>query len=213
MTPDLIYKDHFTNFNKKSLLTPFKEAMDGFKIYCNPIGAETILITTGIGKINAAQATAFGISVFNPSSVVNIGLCGSLKTDLYHIGDMVSVCSLFQHDFYIPFKGKEFDSLFDIIDLDISATAANSELSGYSVVKLATGDSFIDNKDSKHELSQIADVVDMEGYAIARTCQIFKKKLMMYKVVSDGSDERSELEFDKIKEKYELQVGLLLDSI
>lgn len=138
------------------------------------------LLITGIGKVRAATAltrelTAALAGTAPPvTDVVNIGTAGALHA--HHAG-------LFQPS--------------TVIEHDISSAALRTM--GYDIVDthhfdgdgsvLATGDTFIADPRVRDELSRRADLVDMEGAAIAHVCAEFGVALTLVKVVSDGADE------------------------
>lgn len=186
---------YFKDINSKLLPYSFSKICDKINVYLNP-DCKIGLIVTGIGKVNASAAMFYGCSVFNPKEVVNIGMCGSLKS-IHRISNVVNIKKVFQYDAYIPFEDKEFSMIMDHIEIDPTGVyTLNKDIDyEYNHVVLATGDSFIEEQDEKQKLSEIADVVDMEGYAIARICQVFETKLKMFKVVSDDSSKNSKFQF------------------
>lgn len=146
------------------------------------VPAGTRLLITGIGKVAAATAltrelTAAQVGTTGPvSEVINIGTAGALHDR--HSG------------LFLPST---------VIEHDISGAALRAM--GYDVVDthhfdgdgsvLATGDTFIADVAARDELGRRADLVDMEGAAIAHVCAAFGVGLTLVKVVSDGADERA----------------------
>lgn len=69
-------------------------------------GQEFVVSRTGIGTINAASATALGITLFHPGAVVNQGLAGAHSEHL-HVGDIVIGSSCVHiHDLEMPPRGR-----------------------------------------------------------------------------------------------------------
>ena len=71
----------FLNLESKMFGNYFFRMSDMIKIYMSP-GKQHALVVTGIGKTNAAMVSAYAIEVLNPTDIINIGLCGSLRKDL-----------------------------------------------------------------------------------------------------------------------------------
>ncbi|MFE3543466.1 nucleosidase [Nocardia sp. NPDC059177] len=134
------------------------------------------VLLTGMGKVNAAAALAAVLGRGDlPSAVVNLGTAGALSAvgpDVYEVGTVV------QHD------------------LD---TAALRALTGESYglplkltdegPTLATGDSFIADSSARERLAARADLVDMEGYALAHVSLRAQVPVRLVKHVSDSADE------------------------
>lgn len=205
---------NFPHLNLQMFGNSFHRMSDIFRIYMNGLTSEIALVVTGVGKVHSAAATAYAISILNPTEIMNIGLCGSLKPDKYMQGDVMNVTHVFQYDAYIPIRSPEFDVLMDKIDLHapIKKTINHDECE-YPHVTLSSGDRFIDDEESRIELSQIAEIVDMEGYAIARVCEMFNKKLRIFKIISDSASEEATSEFTDFIEIYGEKVLQLLDRI
>jgi adenosylhomocysteine nucleosidase len=204
----------FTGIDKRMFGPSFNKICDKLPIYMSGSGNDVVLIITGVGKVNASIAASYALSIINPSEVVNIGMCGSLKPELHKQGQIVSIKEVFQHGVYIPLKGIQFEYLMDKIDLElpINKRISNDEIE-FNEVVLATGDSFIDDIRTLLELSKKADVVDMEGYSFARVCQIYSVKLKIYKMISDSSNSEACDDFKKSLEIYDEKINNLLNRI
>lgn len=135
------------------------------------------LLITGIGKVATALSLTRRLAdVSAPvSEVINIGTAGSLHD--HHSG------------LYLPST---------VIEHDISADALKAM--GYPVVDrwqlpdgdgtvLASGDTFVADPVHRERLARQADLVDMEGAAIAHVCAAHQVRCRMVKVVSDSADE------------------------
>lgn len=206
--------DMFPKIDKKMFGINFSKTCDKIPIYMSGSGMDVVLIVTGVGKVNASLSTSYALCFFNPMEIINIGMCGTLKPEIHKPGHIVLVRETFQHDSYIPVRGVQFEYLMDKIDLFLPIIKSVSrELMEFNEVVLATGDSFIDDKDLFNELSKISDVVDMEGYAIARVCQVYSLKLRMYKVISDSADKNAATDFKKSYVVYSETIKNLLHRI
>ena len=71
------------------LKTPSEIIRGGFQFWKGTIAENPVVLSrTGIGMVNAAAATARGITYFAPSVVLNQGLAGAQTAEL-HVGDIV----------------------------------------------------------------------------------------------------------------------------
>ena len=128
---------------------------------------------SGLGKINAAIKSVEIIKSYNPKKIINYGSCGAINTELSGI---IKVNKFYQHDIDCTPLGFErgitpYDNIQEIVF---------EESQGYSC---ASGDYFVSDKNTIS-----SDVVDMEAYAIAKTCKIFDVRFDCYKYISDNAD-------------------------
>lgn len=158
------------------------------------------VLVTGIGKIRSAAALAACLASYEaagglPSAVVNIGTAGALRG---HMLGVHRVETVLLHDFS-HFAVRKITGMDEYPPLHVgprddegaegkpgAATAA----SGNGVV-LATGDTFVADSAVRDALAEQADLVDMEGYAIAQVAHDFGVPVELIKHVSDAADETS----------------------
>lgn len=112
------------------------------------------LIFTGVGKVNAAIHTTQAIIEYQPDLVVNVGTCGSNRSDLSGLLEF----GIFHN------KDDNF----------------NNEIIVFDSLKytIKTSDSF------QYNIGE-ADAVDMESFAIAKTCKVYNVKFRCFKYISD----------------------------
>lgn len=133
------------------------------------------VLIMGPGKVNAAMSVARVLAGGQrPSVVINLGTAGALRPGLsgtHEIGmvlqhdfDSASLRALTGHTFGPPI-GLDSDGLV-----------------------LATGDVFVSSPTMRSTLAQRADLVDMEGYAVAAAAQQFGVPVRIVKHVSDSAD-------------------------
>jgi adenosylhomocysteine nucleosidase len=144
------------------------------------------VLLTGIGKVNAAAALARTLaSGPAPSLVVNLGTAGALCAGLSGIH---VVRSVMQHDL-------DTDLLLDLTGVaygaPITLAADGTDGASQSGVVLASGDAFISDATVRDALARQADIVDMEGYAIAAAAKDAGVPVSMVKHVSDEADEHA----------------------
>lgn len=135
------------------------------------------LVITGLGKTAAAAATTRALmSVADPTglTVVNIGTAGALHD---HLEGLHEPGTVLNHD----------------IDAAVIRSLGYDprerlELGGDPLV-LATGDVFVADPDVRARLAERADLVDMEGYAVAWAAGELGVPVRLVKHVSDRADE------------------------
>ena len=139
---------------------------------------EADVVLTGIGKVSAALSVTKAIAERRPSFVLNVGTAGALHDDLegaFTIGRVVE--HDLDHRFLRGLTGE--DSVGEVV------------LDPDEPITLATGDAFVSHPDLRAELATRAHLVDMEGFAVARACQVAGVPCRMVKVVSDTASEEA----------------------
>ena len=151
---------------------------------------------TGVGKVNAGITAGRLIEKYNPKVVWNFGTVGgiSVSSGIHEIKNFVQrdmLCCEMGFDLgQTPFEEEKVISFGDSID-DMCCS---------------TGDNFVSDTSV---LDIIADVVDMEAYAIAKACKQADVKFKCFKYVSDQADENASEEWTKTVadgEKYYMNV-------
>ena len=126
---------------------------------------------TGVGKINASLVAARLIERYKPKRVFNFGTAGGITVD--HGG--IYKCTTFsQRDIY-PSGCLVGEDLIELITPIVI---------GEGGLHLSTGDNFVKDPTEANG----ADLVDMEGYAIAKACKSAGVEFICYKYVSDRAD-------------------------
>lgn len=136
------------------------------------------VVYTGIGKVNAALTAMDVIHKTRCKVIINLGSAGSGK---FKTHDLVEISSFVQRDMDIsPLGFKVGETPFDPIPGAIDLIPYFPELpSGVC----STGDNF------EVGTSKLpADVVDMEGYALAKVCRKMGVQLISLKYITDGAD-------------------------
>lgn len=134
------------------------------------------VLITGAGKVNAAIGVtrALATAPAPPSEIINLGTAGALRPGLsgtHQIGLVL------QHDLDSPalksLTGKSFGEPLHLADRGLT---------------LATGDVFVADPVLQQALARHADLVDMEGYAVAAAAAAFGVPVRIVKHVSDMAD-------------------------
>ncbi|MEV7602736.1 nucleosidase [Kitasatospora sp. NPDC089797] len=131
------------------------------------------VLLTGIGKVNATAALATVLARGErPSEVINLGTAGALRTGWAGIHHVVQVI---QHDL-------DTEVLHSLTGRSYGAPLVVGKGDG---PVLATGDLFVDSPEAKQRLAEHADLVDMEGYAVAAVAHRAGVPVRLVKYVSD----------------------------
>lgn len=140
------------------------------------LGDRLPLLITGVGKVRAAVAVSSLLAVARPSVVVNIGTAGGLRHGLDGVHEVGTVI---QHDF-----------ADEAIERTTGISFGPPIVLGHGRT-LATGDVFVQGGPTRDALAAKADLVDMEGYAVAAACRAADVPVRLVKLVSDDADEHA----------------------
>ncbi|MEV8099564.1 nucleosidase [Kitasatospora sp. NPDC085879] len=138
------------------------------------LGDRLPVLLTGIGKINSTAALATVLAQgARPAEVVNLGTAGALRPGL--AGTTHEIARVLQHDIDTPvlreLTGRSYGAPIDLTD-GVGPT-------------LATGDLFVSDPAARERLAAQADLVDMEGYALATVARRAGVPVRLVKYVSD----------------------------
>jgi len=150
-------------------------ALEEEATHLHPLGLP--ILVTGAGKVNAAVAVATTIGEQRPSSLINLGTAGALRSGLN--GSHV-IARVTQHDL-------DDAALFSLTGLHFGEpleTAAEG-------LTLTTGDAFISDPAARDRLAEHADLVDMEGYALVRAATAARIPITLVKQVSDEAGDEA----------------------
>jgi len=127
---------------------------------------------SGVGKIKAALSTERLIIAYKPRIIINIGSCGLLNST-YNIFDIVNIKEVIEGDHF--WSGTK---VFPTILLNPIGDFIPK-------ARLVTQDHPIESKDERDRWSKLADLCDMEGYAVAKTCMDHSISCHLVKGVTD----------------------------
>lgn len=142
------------------------------------------VLYTGLGKVNAALCLARKLAVLRaqgslPSLVVNFGTAGSRT---FPTGSVVACRQFVQRDMDVTGLGFALgETPFETIPATLSFPPVFKDL---SEGVCGTGDRFETGASGLH-----CDVIDMEGYALAKACLAEGVPFACAKFISDGADE------------------------
>lgn len=128
------------------------------------------ILVTGVGKLCAASSLSAVLARRRPSRILNLGTAGALRPGL--IGTHV-VGRVVQHDF-------DDETIFSL-----TGNRFGEPIEFGPGPVLASGDVFVSGGAARAQLAERADLVDMEGYAVARVGRNFGLDVTLVKEVSD----------------------------
>lgn len=132
-----------------------------------------ILLVCGMGKEAAARATRYLLEHYSVTVVINVGLCGALDA-AFPPGTLLRVTAVCDGDDTV---GR------NVIPCDVQ------RFPDLPAVTLASVDEAVFDVQRRTLLAQSAQVVDMEGVAIAQECAARGVRCTMLKGVSDNADD------------------------
>lgn len=141
------------------------------------------VLFTGVGKVNAAIALTRTLLEHRASGrllagVVNFGTAGSRR---FSAGSLVACTEFLQRD--MDASGLGFAPGVTPFDDAPASIRFPSPFTGIPAANCGTGDSFDTGKHAGRY-----DVVDMEAFALARTCLTFGTAFACSKYITDGAD-------------------------
>lgn len=184
------------------------EEKAGMKFCCGTLsGKDTVIVRSGIGKVNAAVCTQILCDDFNVTAVINTGIAGSLDAAI-DIGDIVLSSDVLHHDMDATGFGyplgqiPRMDTLSFKADAELIKTAeecCRAELPnvGVHVGRVVSGDQFISDKAVKERIiSNFGGMcTEMEGAAIAQTAYVNEVPFLIVRAISDKADDSATVDY------------------
>ena len=133
-------------------------------------------LVTGVGKVRAACATTWAALTHSPGIILNVGTAGALRTGSLAADVVHEIGRVIQHDL----NGRAIAALTG------DDPAPPIVLAGVGPT-LATGDRFISSPEARDRLAGHADLVDMEGYAVAASARLLHVPVRLAKIISDDA--------------------------
>lgn len=175
---------------------------DPFTIYYFEKNGKGIYVAhSSAGIIDSSLCTQILIARYKVDTVLNYGVVGALS-DKLNVGELLVVDRVVKHDIDFSFEGSPIGTYTDVGEPYFYASKNINEIAvkcGAKSVTLASGDQFIADRTKKDYLRESfdADICDMEGAGIARTCYKYKTPFFMVKCISDTLNGGGVKEFDK----------------
>ncbi len=169
-------------------------ALRGFS-YCKGHfqGVEWIVMTSSVGKVNAALATQLLILEESPDLIVNVGVAGGLGSEL-SLHDVVVATELVHHD--VSRRQQEtfypFQSVYPTDRVFLEKIRKKVRDARYG--RVVSGEGFIRRLEDRMQIMSRFDplCVEMEGAAVAQTAYIHGIPFLSIRAISDFADERAQ---------------------
>lgn len=193
-------------------------------------GKKTVVVKSGIGKVNAARCTQILIDNFHPDYIINSGIAGGIDASL-SVGDIIIGEELVQHDFDVTAFGHakgylctgERDDVPTVFRSDkklvylLESSAKEAGGSGkVRTGRIASGDIFVADRTLKESISHEfkAAAAEMEGAAIAQTAAYADIPFVVLRVISDQADGKAAESFETFeKQTAELSSAVIQNLI
>lgn len=188
-------------------------------------GQETVVVRSGVGKVNMAVCTQILVDVYEVDMLINTGIAGGLHPDI-HVGDIVISSDAIQHDVDVTGRGFEpgvipmmeksvFKADPELIDMAREACEiVNNEVQCF-VGRVATGDRFISDNELKKDIFRRFGGVcaEMEGAAMAQVAALNKIPFLIIRAISDNADDSAVVVSEKFEEQAIIHTVKLLAAM
>ena len=176
-------------------------------------GHSVALLRCGVGKVASVVAVTAALAI-EPRCVISVGSAGALHAG-YRVGDVLLAEGVLQHDFAaaeadgfrlfgygadIPSKGNPLlvaDP--ELVTAAFNAATPTTTRLGITLRRgrIATGDWFVADQKIRDAIAQrsSADLVEMEGAAIAYAARTHGIPWLVIRSVSDSGDGQADLSF------------------
>ena len=170
-------------------------------------GKETVVVRSGIGKVNAAICAQILADRFHADILINTGIAGSLDAQI-DIGDMVISTDAVEHDMDASVFG---DPVGQVPRMDTFSFPADERLAELAkkvnekinpdihtwTGRVVSGDQFVSSAEKKDRLVQLfgAKCTEMEGAAIAHAAYLNKISCVIIRVISDKADNSATMDY------------------
>ena len=155
------------------------------------------IIYTGVGKVNATGQLTERLHSSHlhylppmPKLVINYGTAGSRELP---IGELVDCTKFIQRDMNVtglgfmkgqtPFE-KEVPIILDYDHVKFNPIGKK--------LRCGTGDNFVQDS-----MGSYSDVYDMEAYALAKVCFVYKVDFISFKYITDNANEHSPKDWEE----------------
>jgi len=191
---------------RDAIIDPRVETIFGCDVVAGSLDGHPVLLArSGVGKVNAALATAAMVQA-GAGCLVFVGVAGAIVPSL-KVGDAVIATELIQHDVDIsmfghplgvvggePAGGTPDEGLADRL---VRACRAIGVEPAKGVI--ASGDQFISSPERATAIaSQFGAIaVEMEGAAVAQACRQIGLPFAVLRWISDAADAKATIDFSE----------------
>lgn len=178
---------------------------------------DTIMVYSGVCKVNAAIATQLLIDFFHVDAIINAGVAGGIDSNIQLFDTIISERMVY-HDVsddilteYHPWLESNYffaDPALLAIAREYSSTAMYPVLFG----TMATGEQFIDDENRDKINQKYAPLsVDMETTSIAHVCHVNRIPFLSVRTITDTFTHKGMENFEKNCEvASEISAGIAL---
>lgn len=197
---------------KAAMENPEITTIAGMEFYKGTIGGkETVVVRSGIGKVNAGICVQILVDRFGVTGIVNTGIAGSLRAEI-NIGDMVLCTDAVQHDMEATAFGYPVGQIpqMDVFSFEADEKLRNLAMEcckrvnpeiGVYAGRVLTGDQFIAGKEKKAWLTETFGgyCCEMEGAAIAQAAHLNQVPFLIVRAISDKADDSASMDYPEFE--------------
>ncbi len=172
-----------------------EENVAGLHIFTGEMhGKRVVVCQSGMGKVAAGAACQVLVTKYGIDAIINSGIAGNM-TSKVGIGDVVLSDTVLYHDAEISMIKQHYPYLERYTGdrglLAAASRACEETGTGYIAGKIATGDRFIGDSETKKAIREACspDCVEMEGAAIAHIAAKNDIPFIIIRAMSDNADE------------------------
>lgn len=176
-----------------------------------------VAIKSGIGKVNAAAATAYLIANKKADMVLNAGLSGAVSS--LKRGDLVAGETYIECDFDLTAvgnaPGQKCDGQTSLLPADAKLLSYALESEGIKKAPCGTGDLFLSDPVKRDYFKETFSIqsFDMESAAIASVCEKAGVPVLSLRKISDDADDSSAEDYREMNNRKESCLTELLVNI
>lgn len=155
---------------------------------------EVVLLSAGIGKVNAAISTQLLIDRFAVDLVINTGIAGSLDERVKHFSIVIAEKITYHDVRKTQMRGAfPFQEWFKCDPFLVGILEQYSDSDSTMIGKVITGDDFISDAQKKKQIKEDYDAlcVEMEGAAIAHAAFVNQIPFVIVRCISDLAEDES----------------------
>ena len=174
-------------------------------------GRKTVVVRSGIGKVNAGICAQILADVFSVDAIINTGIAGSLNKNI-NIGDIVLSTDVVQHDMdatgfgYRKGQIPQMPVFFFNADDNLRRLAAevckevNPDIQVFKG-RIASGDQFVCDQDVKNRIVSefSAYATEMEGAAIGQAAYLNEIPFLVVRAISDKADGSAQMDYSEFE--------------
>ena len=183
-------------------------------------GKDVVTAVCGIGKVFAALCAQTMILHYQPQSIINTGVAGTL-TDALTIGSVAVSSAVVQHDMDTSPLGDPVGLISGINKVELPADrllcgqiSACAKVMGIKTATgvIASGDQFVASAERKAFIVEHFHAIacEMEGAAVGQVCTVNRVPFCVLRAISDSADGSSHMDYPAfVKMAAEQSVSLL----